>query len=365
MIRAIAHRTRAARIGLLLVACACKPASSTTPTTTPTTPTPATAPTTPQSLHGPVVSIELTGTTREPEVQSALTTSIGAAYDATAVARDVRALWRLRGISDVQVDARQTANGVALRYRIVELPRIRKIEIQGGQALYTTTTRIHSADLKDVPQDPRILKQLAEELRMELNSHAFLDATVDTRLVDTGDGRVDVVLTVTEGPKVTLAALTLRGNTKLKTPELEALCRKHGLAVGQPVTPAATQAALLAVIARYHDIGHIHAELGPTSETRSADRTTLTASYEFREGAAYRLGKLVFRGALVAPLRDYEKRLGARPGQPFNTSQLARGIDEIRALHRQRNAGEPNITPMTTIDEKTKKVDLTLEIAKP
>jgi len=357
--------TRPARLtAVLLAVIACKPASP--PEPPPSRPIPSsTELQSPATLHGPVVSIDLVGTTRKSDAQAALTTTIGAPYDPAAIARDVRALWGLRGISDVQVDARHTAEGVSLRYRIVELPRIRQISIDGGSPLYTAATRIRVADIKDAPQDSTLIKNLAEVLRAELVSHAFLDATVDWRTVDAGEGRVDVVLTVTAGPKVTLSTLTFRGHRILKTAELAALLRTHGVAVGQPFAPAATQRALIAVMARYRDLGHIHAELGETSETRSPDRATISVTYELREGDVYRLGKLAIRGALVAPVRDYEKRLGARPGQPFNTSQLASGLDKIRALHRERNAGEPNITPMTTIDEKTKKVDLTLEIAKP
>lgn len=358
--RDTAPMTRFLRISALALL-ACKPAAPPSPPPTP----PDIQPATPATLTGPVVSIDLTGTTREPDAKATLTTTIGASYDPTAIARDVRALWRLRGIADIHVDAKPVPGGVAVRYRIDELPRIRKIDIQGGPPLYTAAWRIRTADIKDVPQDPATIKQLAGELRSDLTDHAFLDAAITWRTVPTEDDRVDLILDVDAGPQISLAALTLRGNKKLKTGELETIFRARGIAVGQPFARPAQGEALLAVTARYQDVGHVDAEIVALSETRSPDRKTISTSFEIREGDAFRLGQLKFTGTLVAPVREYEKLLALRPGQPFNRSKIVAGIEKIRAMHRDRGAGEPNVTPLTNLDRTKKKIDLTFELSAP
>jgi outer membrane protein insertion porin family len=360
------HRTRSdarARLAVLALL-ACKPTAP--PTTPPPTPPATTAPpATPAALAGPIVSIDLIGTTREHDAESALTATLGAAYDPAVIARDVRALWRLRGIADIHVDAKPVPGGVALRYRIDELPRIRKLELRGGPPLYTAAWRIRTADIKDVPQDPATIKQLVGELRGDLTDHAFLDATVTWRAAPADDGRVDIIVDVDAGPQVSLAALTLRGHKKLKTGELETIFRTHGIAVGQPFTRPAQDEALLAVTARYQDVGHVNAEILALSESRSPDHRTISTAYEIREGDAFRLGQLKVTGSLVAPVREYEKLLALRPGQPFNRSKIVAGIEKIRAMHRDRGAGEPDVTPLTELDRTTKKIDLTIEISTP
>lgn len=346
---------------LFLAGLACKPAAPLTPPSTHDQPSARPPTPTHADLRGPVVSIDLTGTPRVGDARAALGTTVGVAYEPAKIAADVRALWRLRGIADVQVDARPEAGGVALRYRIRELPRIRKVEIENGPALYLTTWRIQAAEIQDAPQEPAKIRRLAEDLQADLVSHAFLDATVDWRIVDADDGRVDVKITVTEGPKVTVSALKFTGNRTLTSAELESIFHTRGLAVGQPFTPVARDVALFAVVDRYLDHGHIHAAFGANSEIRSPDGKTIAATYELREGDAYRVGKLTVRGTLVAPVREYEKLLGVRPGQPFNRSRLAQGIEKIRTLHSSRGA-PANVNPLTTVDDKAKKVDLALEI---
>jgi outer membrane protein assembly factor BamA len=352
--------TRAALTLGLLACLACKPTVA--PTTSPTSPpgSPAASPTR-HSLRGPVVAIEAVGTSRSAEAKSALGTTVGVTYEPAVVARDVRALWRLRGISDVQVDARIADGGVALRYRIVELPRVRKVELEGGPTVSAALWRIRLAEIKDVLQEPGTFKGLAEELRADLVSHAYLDATVDWRIVEAGEGRVDVILKVSEGPQVKLAALTLRGNKALSTAALTDLFRGHGVAIGQPFTQAAQDAARLGVLGRYQDLGHVNAEVVPASETRSVDGATISATYEIREGDAFRLGEFTVRGTRVAPVRDYEKRLGVRRGQPFNRSRVAQGLEDIRTMHKERG-GQPNVLPNIEMDARTKKIDLTIEI---
>lgn len=339
---------------------ACKQAAP--PTPPPSAPTPvAKPPPTRASLRGPIASLDIVGSSR-PEVRSAIGSAVGVAYDPELIARDVLAIWRLRGIADVQVDARPEAGGVALRYRVRELPRVARVSLDGGPIEVTASWRIRLAGIKDVPQDPTELKQLADELRAELVAAAYLDATVDPQVVAAGEDRVEVVLKVSAGPQVKLASLTLRGNKKLGTAALTAVFRDHGVAVGQPFTGAGVDAARLAVLARYQDLGNLDAEFASAAEQRSPDRATIAATYELREGDTLRLGELTVRGALLLPVREYEQLLGVRQGQPFNRSRVAEGLEKIRIRHRERG-GPPNVTPLTEVDRKRKSIDLTIEIS--
>ncbi len=349
-----------APLALLLALFACKPAAApASPTATATAPAPA------GGLAGPVVSIELTGTSRERDARAALITTTGAAYDPATIAGDVRALWRLGGLADIHVDARPAADGVALRYRLTELPRVRKVEIEGGPRLLTAPWKIRTAELKDVPQDPAALERLTVDLRDDLVANAYLDAAVTRRAVPVDDGRVDIVLDIEAGPEVSLAALGLRGNTRLKTAELEAIFRAHGVAVGQPFVGAADHAARIAVLARYHEIGHVNAALVALPETRSPDRRTISIAFDVQEGDAFRLGEVSFTGALIAPVRDYERAVALRPRQTFVRSKIVAGIEKIRSMHRERGASEPTVLTHTSVDPVKKTLDLTFEISGP
>lgn len=360
----MSHRVTDLRGAACTLAClallACKPAAP--PTPPPSSPSPvAKPPPTRASLRGPIVALDIVGSDR-PEVRSAPGSTVGATYDPELIARDVHAMWRLRGIADIQVDARPDAGGVALRYRVRELPRVARVSLDGGPILHTASWRIRLAGIKDVPQDPAELARLAAELRAELVAAAYLDATVDTRIVAAGEDRVEALLKVDAGPQVKLATLTLRGNKKLGTAELTALFRGHGVAVGQPFTGAGVDAARLAVLARYQDLGNLDAEFVSAAEQRSPDGATIAATYELREGDTLRLGKLTVRGALLLPVREYEQLIGVRRGQPFNRSRVAEGLEKIRIRHRERG-GPPNVTPLTEVDRKRKAIDLTIEIA--
>lgn len=339
---------------------ACKPAAA------PRAPDePVAAPATSTAIAGSVVAIELTGTTREQEARAALRTTTGAPFDAARIAADVRALWGLGGLADVEVDARPVPGGVALRYRVSELPRVRKVEIEGGSQVLAALWKVRVADIKDVRQDPAALQRLTTDLQDDLVASAYLDAVVTRRSVPADDGRVDIVLKIDAGPRVTLAALDFRGNSRLRNGELEGIFRAHGLAVGQPFVGSGRDAALLAVTSRYQDVGRLQAEVIALPETRSADRSTITLAFEMREGETFRVGKLKFTGALIAPVRDYERQLAVRPRQIFSRSQIVAGIEKIRAMHRERGKGEPEVTTLTEVDAAAHTLDLTFEIKAP
>lgn len=352
--RPAALRSLAALLALL----ACKPAATTPPAGLPPK-KPADPPAAAsQGLRGPVVSLEVTGLggDRQATATEAISTRVGAPYDPNALAADVRALWRRFSLADVQVDARPAAGGVALRYRVREHPQLRKLEFQGGPALYLDTFR--SRRPPEGAYDPAVLSRLAEEIRADLSDHGFLDALVTWRTVDAGQGSVDVVVATEAGPQVKLGALEIRGNKRLKIPELQQILKKRGVAVGQPFPRPALDLALTDVLTRYQQLGHMTARVAETRDTRSPDGAQISLTLVVEEGDQYRIGKLEIRGSGDAAA--VRRELGLREGEVFDQVKVRGGFERLRAAQKARDAPEPGAR-IENVDPRRKTVHLLVE----
>jgi outer membrane protein assembly factor BamA len=63
-------------------------------------------------------------------LQVNLTTQVGAAYDADAIARDVRYLWSLGRFEDIRVETTEDEDGIDVRFLLTVEPRYSLHEIR-------------------------------------------------------------------------------------------------------------------------------------------------------------------------------------------------------------------------------------------
>lgn len=318
-----------------------------------------------EDLRGALVSIDVAGVPEErvAAARSVLHSSVGAPFDRAQVAADLRAIWGLGAIADVHADARPAQGGVALRFTVREVQRIRSIDVTG-------TTGISSAQwLAKMPikngdfADPVRLAEVRRSMLEQLLQAGFHNAKVTWKATEVKGAGVNVVFEVEQGKLVSLASIEFRGNKAVSKKELLALMAKDGgAATGQRYWRNALEHGLDQVSNRYFDLGYVNAIIGPVGEKLGPDGAAMTVTVPIQEGDQYRLGELAFQGALVAPAREYASRFGLRRGQVFSRRKIAEGMDKIRELHRSKGQPVDNIVPITEMDAGKKRIKVTIQV---
>jgi outer membrane protein insertion porin family len=316
-------------------------------------------------LRGDVTGIEVLGLEgeRAKQARGALQSAIGVAFDPALASRDLQALWALGGITDASVEARATAGGVELRYTVVPSPLVRAVDVRGSNVVPAAQWLANIPVKAGTPFSPALLSQVAQHMLGELRSFGHFSARVKWSSSKAPEDKVDVVIHVEEGPQVKIAKLELRGNQKVKKEVLLGLLEKNGkTVVGGRYWRDALDLGLMHVATHYYDRGHVDVRVGMPEEALTADGTQIAVTIPIEEGPQYRIGKLDAKGALIAPVKKYVELLGVKKGQVFNRGAVAKGLERISQMHREKGTAHGEVLPETVVDPKKRLVDLTVVV---
>jgi outer membrane protein insertion porin family len=320
-----------------------------------------------EDLKGDLVSVDVAGISKErgEEARAALHSAVGTPFDRTQVAADVRALFALGSIADVRAEGRLAQGGVALRFVVREQPRIRSIELRGSRAINPAQWQASIPVKRGDFFDPIRLTAIRRGMADQLQRMGFLTAKVGWSQAEAKGGGVEVVFSVEEGRAVAVAKVELRGTKAVpKKTVLETLA-KNGIAPGTPYWRTALEVGLNQVSEKYFDQGYVNVFVGPVGEQLSQDGGQMTLVIPIKEGDQFRLGDLIFEGALAAPTREYATAFGVRKGQVFSRRKLTEGLERVRQMHQTKGKPNVDLVPVTEVDAKKKRIKVTLQVLQP
>ena len=142
----------------------------------------------------------------------------GATVSFREIQRGTKALMATGQFSDVLVHAQDTQNGRAvLLLEVTERPQVRQVVIAGLEHVSPGSVRDTTGLRPGEPFSPQKVTAAASLIRAELSKKGIPFATIEDRLEPVTGliNVVDVILDVTEGNRVTVADVVVRGNEQV------------------------------------------------------------------------------------------------------------------------------------------------------
>lgn len=293
-----------------------------------------------KAIRGVCVHGEL-GKVNKEDVLAYLREKPGDTFQPERLAGDVRALYDSGFFRSITVTSRAAGTGIELHFELVVLPEIHAFTIESGAhipvsgGLFSKQGEIFSKVSLN-----RRLTQLRELYATE----GFAEATVEARVDPETPAGVDIHVTVNEGPRTTVGALTIKGASR---PFEVAIRKLADFAPGAPVGRSALNAARESVEHLYGDRAY-YALTTIEAGSRAANRTapvTLTVI----ESGPHRVGKVE---VTIDPDldRDLAKVVRLKTGDPADRARIladfARVVEAFRARGRSENLGvsfSPNV----------------------
>lgn len=320
-----------------------------------------------EDLRGSLSRVEVVGVTgeRADQARAVLASAVGKPFDRDVVAADMRSLWALRGLADVTADATLLDGGVSLKFRLVSQPRIRTVDVRGAHEVTADNWRSQMPVKSGELLDPARLAEVQRGMIRVLLDRGHHRVKVAWNVTPSAQeaGTADVVFTIEEGPAVTIARITFRGNKALSQKALSEVLARGGNKVGGRYFRAALENAFAELYSSYYDAGYVNVSIGPLEETIAAPGNRAEVVIPVVEGAQFRVGKLTAAGQLQGSERDYLKQLGIKTGQIFSRKKVAEGLERIRAFHQAKGAARVDVQPETSIDLVKKRIDLVLRVS--
>jgi outer membrane protein insertion porin family len=327
-----------------------------------------------EDTSGTIVEIRVENNRRvEAEaVKRALKQKVGATFDPTKTADDVRALWALKYFSDVQLLVQRTPKGIAYVVRVQEKPAIHAVSLQGNDEL-------SKDDFKDVIDlkaynilDVAAVKRNVKKIQDKYVEKGFFLAEVHHEIKPFEDGKdeVDVVFVIDEHAKVMVKDINFIGAVKVPGEDLRAVLgtREGGylslLTSEGTYREEAFQRDLQLIQMAYFDRGFINVKVDKPVVSLSPDKRHISITIRVEEGESYKVGKLDFSGDLLLSKQLMHLRMASKENETFNRSLLAKDIQTITDVYYDQGFAYANVTPVTAVNAETRTIDLTFDAQK-
>jgi len=317
--------------------------------------------------QGVIQRIVVEGTQRiEPDsVLSYLLLRQGQLYDPATADRSLKTLFDTGLFADVRLDF----DGMTLTVRVVENPILNQVVYEGNSTL-------SNADLnKEVQVRPRMVFTRA---RVQADVQRIIElyrrsghfaATVEPKIIQRPQNRVDLVFEINEGPTTGVAAINFIGNRVFSDSDLR----------DQIVTTTSAWWKFLTTndnydpdrltfdreqLRRYY-LARGYADFRVVSAVAelTPDRRNFYVTFTVEEGQLYKFGKI----AIQSQIRDLNPDL-LRPllltmeGDTYDATLIDRSVEALTYAAGTRGFVFIDIRPQVTRNAETKTIDLTFTI---
>jgi outer membrane protein insertion porin family len=325
-----------------------------------------------QVIEGPLTRVEFAGRQALPEktLRERLTFGDSRIVDEVEVrasAEQIERAYRAAGYHFVRASG--TLGGDAttreVRFAIEEGPRVivERITFEGA------TTLPASRLAEQIQTRPKgllhrglfveeTLTQDVRGLRLYLRSQGFGAAEVGPPRTMFSDDRtrVQIVIPIVEGPRRTVATVTVTGNQAVPT---DLLLKTIGLRPGDPWDEARVDDGRRKVEALYQRRGYRGTQVTlTTAETPGG----MTATYVVKEGELTRVGQVLISGLTSTRRSVVERELQFRPGDPLTAVDLS---ETRRRLDATRIFDRVDVEPRGPVGAPFRDVEIAVREAKP
>lgn len=262
----------------------------------------------------------------------------GDPYDPTAVRAAVRRLFATGLFTDVDIQDSPAPGGVDLTIAVKERSRVQAVEFSGAK-------KIEEKTLKE--KITVATGQLVDQGTLDLDTRKIQDAyanegysrakvTAITRV--SGPGAVKVVFQINEGQKLKVRGIEIHGANVLSAKGLRKSMKSKTPAFLRSGTFKPPQLeedeTKLRLYMRTH--GFRDAEVDSIKNIETADGKGVTLHVYVREGPRYRFGNITWTGNTAVPTQALVLGTVARPGTPYNESQIQKTLEQAYSLYQEQ-----------------------------
>ena len=333
-------------------------------------------PATPAQMDGQTIAdvqIEGLATYSVDQMRAGLQTQAGRPFRPLEVRRDLEQLARVMQTATVNVEP--TADGeVVVRFRVVEFPRLRQLDVIGNQRL--DRARIEGV-LRMQPGDTVLSSNAVESARRALvaayAAEGMPQTAVQMNLIgveeetDTGARPyADLQIIIDEGDRILCDDLIIRGNRAFSTVRLRRLIETSGsfLFLRNHYDDVQFEEDLARLQDFYAARGYFDARIrrGRFEARNDGSRTVVSPVIEIDEGERYQFGDVEIRGARLYSHAELRAPFENLRGRPFDGEMFTEARAAVQKLHVEHGLLTTDIEPDLQYRRDEKSVDLVLNI---
>lgn len=280
----------------------------------------------------------------------------------------IQSIYRLGRFSDVTAAVEVINDVQVLIFRVEERPLIRKILFEGNDKI--KTDKLRQAVTIRVPGifDPYAISKSLEAVRLEYIKEGYYAAEVTVDHHVTPANESVVTFRIDEGKLVRIKRIEFLGNSVFDDGELADLMETREKWFLSWLTGRGKYNEMLLsqdmerIADAYFDEGYVRVNVRNPVLSLVDDNRYMLILVTIDEGEQYRVGKIGASGDLLLREGEILNLLPLQPGEVFSRKRLRTGVEKVTDLYANQGYAYANVTPLTRVNDESRKVDLNLEI---
>ena len=321
---------------------------------------------------GIISNVIITGNKRvdEAAVKTKIKSKAGEALSPDDLRDDIKTIYDMGFFEDVMADIRDTGRGMELTFIVKERPVIKKVVISGNKEIKDEKINGAITVKENTILNRTLLTENAEKIKALYAAEGFFLANVEPVVERKDDAAAEVKFNIEEGDKVKVKRITIIGSKAYDEGEIKdvmdtsevgffSFLSKSGI-----FDEAVFQNDLNKIMAHYYDNGYIHAGITDHLVSLSSDKKWFFITIALSEGEQYKVGKIDIKGDILTTRTLLMEKVKTTTGEVFSRKILTGDISRLSDIYGDEGYANVNINPVTNVDEKGKRADITFDIQK-
>ncbi|MBI3755485.1 MAG: outer membrane protein assembly factor BamA [Deltaproteobacteria bacterium] len=317
--------------------------------------------------------IIITGNKRvdEDAVKAKLKSKAGELVSSDDLRDDIKAVYDMGFFEDVMADVATRDKGTYLNFIVKEKPVIKKVVIAGNKEIKDEKINGVITVKENTILNRTLLFENAEKIKALYATEGFYLAKVEPVIERKDDATAAVNFKIEEGDKVKVKRITIIGNKAFKESKIKDIMDTSEVGFFSFMTKAGVfdeavfQNDLNKIMAHYYDNGYMHASITDHLVSLSSDKKWFFITIALVEGEQYRVGKIDIKGDVITATKsELMEKVKTTTGDIFSRKILTEDISRLNDVYGDEGYANVNINPVTGVDEKEKRADITFDIQK-
>ena len=278
----------------------------------------------------------------------------------------IQQLWKLNLFSDIQIlEEREVADGVYVLIKVVEYPRLERLDVKGNKKLKGEDLENLLILSKGQVVQPGDLVRLKNRLQNKYNEMGYLLAEIETKSYRSEEtGKLIVEVEIREGKKVKIRRIEFEGNQAFSDKKLRKQLqetKRKTLFRGGEYKREGVESDKGNVVTFYRSKGYRDAEVLSDSVKYSDDRRWIYLTYYVAEGDVYRYGDFSWTGNKLFTTDVLAARLRVKSGDLYNDVKFQQSLADVGTMYYEKGYIYASVTPTERVQDKNV-VDVALDV---
>lgn len=297
-------------------------------------------------------------------ILSKVKTKKGIPFSQLVASDDLKRLYALGYFTDIKIDLQEDDEGVAVIFRVEELPIVTEIALSGNKSIRTEKlkelVKSKTVELFSLQQ----LKQDMRDIQKSYEARGFPLANIDYEMqVDHQTNEAKIVINIQEKVRVKIKEVYVEGNSQFSDKKVLKLMRtrRDTLFTSGLYREEVLDLDLERISSFYRQNGFLDVKV--TSEKSfGPEKKKMYITVRIDEGKQYLVGEIKVKGAVIFPEKEIKDRLKLQSGAIFNKDELRYDIANVQGLYFEKGYISAEVTVDTILNERTGKLDLTYKV---